>query len=565
MSIPFALGGIPLRGMAEDNALTRMAKASLDNPRVLVILQMHGGNDGLNTLIPVKNYDEYFSRRPNIAIPRKNSSRKYIELDSTLPLDAQVGLHPDMAAMKAMYDIGRVAMVQGVSYKSNSGSHFRGRDIQFMGGSADEYLSSGWIGRYMKGELPPGLSYPEDFPSEQHPDPLAIEMGNDVSLIFHQQGNIPVSISINDPQGFADLIEELEGFQEAGVDPRGLPPSPLLDNSPYYNELNWILSLEDKSKDYSKRMADVYNMGGETSVTYPENYPFNAPDGSYRNRLSPQLKLIARMLGSNVCKTKVFLVKIGGFDTHADQVENYNSTLGSHAALLYHITTAMKAFQEDLRARGIEQNVLTVTTSEFGRRIGSNGSYGTDHGTGGPMFVFGSGVKPGLSQTKEIDLSLSNVELQYDYRQVYASIVRDWLLNEYDDPTAKGKLEEIFPGIISDPKQPEGFFFNEELKLAQQVITGSEGFISSRFGLKDCYPNPTKGKTVFSFRVNAANHVSLDLLDGNGKKVKVITNKQYAPGDHEVTETLSDLPSGNYIYELRSGSFKQAKKLVIVK
>ncbi|HYF69404.1 MAG TPA: DUF1501 domain-containing protein [Ohtaekwangia sp.] len=564
MSIPFALGGIPLRAMAEDNALTRMAKASFDNPRVLVILQMHGGNDGLNTLIPVKNYEEYFSRRPNIAIPRKNSSRKYIELDSTLPLDAQVGLHPDMAAMKAMYDIGRVSIVQGVSYKNNSGSHFRGRDIQFMGGSAEDYLSSGWIGRYMDRELPSGLSYPEDFPNEQYPDPLAIEMGNDVSLIFHQAGNIPVSISINDPQGFANLIEELEGFQEAGVDPRGLPPSPLLDNSPYYNELKWILSLEDKSKDYSKRMADVYNMGGETSVTYPENYPFNAPDGSYRNRLSPQLKLIARMLGSNVCKTKVFLVKIGGFDTHADQVENYNSTLGSHAALLYHITTAMKAFQEDLRARGIEQNVLTVTTSEFGRRIGSNGSYGTDHGTGGPIFVFGSGVKPGLSQKNEIDLSLSNVALQYDYRQVYASIVRDWLLNEYDDTTAKEKLDVIFPGLTTTGTSDD-VLFDEDLKLAQQVITGSEGFVSSRFTLRDCYPNPTKGKTVFSFRVNAANNVSLDLLDGNGKKVKVITNKQYAPGDHEVTENLSDLPSGNYVYELRSGSFKQAKKLVIIK
>src|SRR5689334_13879080 len=130
ISLPFTLGGIPLNLMAE-NALTKMARASLDNDRVLIILQMHGGNDGLNCLIPVADYDLYYNQLANIAIPARNSIRKYIPLDSTLPLDQQVGLHPDMASMKHMYDQGRVAMVQGVSYKNNNGSHFRGRDIQF--------------------------------------------------------------------------------------------------------------------------------------------------------------------------------------------------------------------------------------------------------------------------------------------------------------------------------------------------------------------------------------------------------------------------------------------------
>src|SRR5690606_29080322 len=147
-----------------------------------------------------------------------------------------------------------------------------------------------------------------------------------------------------------------------------------------------------------------------SSIAYPETYPLNAPAGSKRNLLTPQLKLISR-LPDGGCKTKVFLVKIGGFDTHAEQVESYDPTMGVHAALLYHISTAMNAFQEDLRRRGLEDRVLTITTSEFGRRVYSNGSYGTDHGTGGPMFIFGKGVQAGMVGNVP-DLTKANVEMQ---------------------------------------------------------------------------------------------------------------------------------------------------------
>jgi uncharacterized protein (DUF1501 family) len=258
-AVPFTIGGIPLRLMAE-NSLTRMASQST-NDRVLIILQLHGGNDGLNAVIPVSDYDLYYSRRANIAIPAKNSLRKMIPLDSTLAKDAQVGLHPDMIAMKDMYDRGRVAIVQGVSYKYNNGSHFRGRDISFMGGSFDDYFSSGWVGRYLQQEFAP-KKYPDEFPNPEMLDPLAIEMGSDVSLIFHQEGNIPTSISLNDPEGFANLVKELEGFQDLQIDPRGKPPI-ALEQSPYGRELNWILGLEEKSKNYAERLYEVYKRAPE--------------------------------------------------------------------------------------------------------------------------------------------------------------------------------------------------------------------------------------------------------------------------------------------------------------
>jgi len=553
MSIPFTIGGIPLRVLGEGSSLARMAAAS-GNDRVLIILQLAGGNDGLNCLIPVEKYDEYHTRRANIAIPAKNSLRKYIPLDSTLPSDAQVGLHPDMLAMKGLYDQGRVTFVQGVSYKNNNGSHFRGRDIWFMGGSADDYYQSGWVGRYLEGEFAP-KKYPEDFPNPEMKDPLAIEMGNDVSLIFHQQGNIPTSISISSPEQFAQLVGELEGFLDEEVDPRGLPPD-YLKGSPYYKELDWILSLEDKSKDYAQRLAEVYEAGGSTSVTYPENYPFNAPKGSLKNPLSGQLKLIAQLLAGG-CQTKVFLVKVGGFDTHADQVEKYDTTMGGHAALMYHISTAMSAFQEDLRTRALEERVLSVTTSEFGRRIQSNGSYGTDHGTGGPLFIFGRGVQPGVVG-KVPDLSKGNVDMQYDYRLVYGNIMKDWML--VDDT----RLNEIFPGLMTSTGTTDGVTF-QTLPLAQQIITGTEGFISDRFSLGECFPNPAKDKTSLSFTLNSTNQVNVDLMDNQGKVVKAMVNGVYEPGEHKIDVELTGLPTGHYIYQFKTGFYKESKKLVIIK
>ena len=384
-------------------------------------------------------------------------------------------------------------------------------------------------------------------------------MGSDVSLIFHQQGNIPTSISIESPESFANLVEGLEGFRENELfDPRGIPPE-FLNDSPYHNELEWILSLEDKSKDYAKRLADLYRAGDAIVVNenYPKTYPFNAPQGSLKNPLSENLKIITRLL-SGGCQTKVFLVKIGGFDTHADQVESYDPTMGSHAALMYHISSAMNAFQEDLRMRGLEDRVLTITTSEFGRRIYSNGSYGTDHGTGGPMFIFGKGVKPGVVGNVP-DLTKSNVEMQYDYRLIYGNIVRDWF-----EVTDNNRLNEIFPGLMTAGGTSDGVTF-QELPLVSTVITGTDDFIGARFSLEDCYPNPAKGKTTAHFRINNTNAVTIDLFDSKGRKVKVLVDDTFSPGEHKVEADLSDLPSGNYIYQMKSGFFKDSKKLIILK
>lgn len=551
---PIAFHGVPLKLLASHQDVQHLAQQST-NDRVLIILQLHGGNDGLNTIIPISNYDEYYSRRANIAIPYKVGNRTLIPLDSTVASNEQVGLHPDMHDFKYLYDIGKAAVFQGVSYERNNGSHFRGRDIWFMGGGADDYYSSGWIGRYLGKEYEP-LVYPSDFPTEDMPDPLALEMGNDVSLLFHQEGNIPTSISLgSNPSNLENLINQLEGFSDEGVDPRGTPPSFLTD-SPYGREMDWILGLEDKSETYIKRLSEIYESADETSVAYPESYPFNSPAGSKRNPLSSQLQLVARLLAGGV-KTKVFLVKMGGFDTHASQVEDYDPTMGVHSALLYHISSAMRAFQNDLRFRGLEDRVLTVSMSEFGRRVGSNGSYGSDHGTGGPVMMFGMGVKPGIYGTVP-DVSQSNVSLQFDYRQLYANILHEWMGVDQDVITN----DIFFQDFIQGPN-PEGGNY-EPMDLIKEVILGEKEHVKKNYRIESVYPNPASRYTQAQVFVNNYQDVNVQLVNIQGVTVSQI-NRRVSPGTHNFSFVLDGLNPGFYFIKAKSEMLDDTKRLIIRK
>jgi uncharacterized protein (DUF1501 family) len=529
----FMLNNIPLSTLARSAPLHRLA-ASSANDKVLILIQLHGGNDGLNTVIPIDQYAEYYQLRPNLAIP-DNGKRRYIDLDSTLSVEDQVGLHPDLTHMKELYDQGKLNIVQNVAYENVNGSHFRSRDIWFMGGDYNEYLPSGWMGRYLDHEYP---GYPDDYPNTDMPDPLAIEIGNGVSLAFHRNNGIPTAISIQNPEQFYDLINSVGGA-----------PPDYIANTHYGEELQWIMDIEEKANQYAGRLKDVYEQGRNSqNVTYPELYPLNAPPGRIKNWLAPQLKMIARLLSGGV-KTKIFLARLGGFDTHAEQVEPYDATMGTHAALLYHISSAMKAFQDDLKEMGLEDRVMSMTFSEFGRRAYSNGSYGSDHGTAAPMFVFGKMVKPGVTGTN-VDLNnLNNGNLvhQFDYRQVFTAAVVDWLEADADAVNAT-----LFSNWV-----------DSRLPIVGNGITGTkEGFFNERFYLDDCYPNPVRDKVVFGFRINNRGRVQLEILDIQGRLVKTIMDEVREIGFHQVSYDLNCLKTGTYLYRIQSSNFENTKKLI---
>ncbi len=329
------LGGVPMNLLAANGGLKQLAAAS-NNDKVLVFIQLHGGNDGLNTLIPISQYSDYYNLRPNIAI-KHTGTRSYIEVDETVEEAARVGLHPDMLSFKEMYDEEKVAIIQNVGYPDMNLSHFRGRDVVFMGGdeSGDNDYNSGWMGRYLDNIYP---GYPEAYPNESMLDPIGIELSGTLSLAFHRENGIPIGLNIGSPEQFYQLISSV-----------GVEPPIAFPESHAGEELRYIMEFEKKSNEYAGRLRDVYQSASESTVEYRHGYPYASPGRA--NNLASQLKLIARLLAGGV-KTKIFLCRIGGFDTHGEQVEEYDSSLGLHAALLYNMSTAVQDFYNDLKARG---------------------------------------------------------------------------------------------------------------------------------------------------------------------------------------------------------------------
>lgn len=528
----FVLAGLPVKLLEGYPDLSQAAMAASED-KILVLIQLHGGNDGLNCVIPVNQYSTYLSLRPNIAIPNQGA-RQLINLDNSLLLDDQVGIHPDMTAFKQMYEQGLSSVVQNVGYENMNLSHFRGRDIMFMGGGPTDYYNSGWMGRLMDYEYP---GYPNSYPNSQMLDPIALEIGNSMSLAFHRENGIPIGFSIDSPEAFYNLIN--------GV---GAAPPILFPDSHAGEELKYLMEFEKKSNQYAQRLKDVYNAGSNTpSVNYPATYPYSAPLTAVNNPLSGQLRLIARLLKGG-CKTRIFMCRIGGFDTHANQVEKFDTTMGTHAALVYHLFGAVKAFYDDLKGLGYEDKVLSMTFTEFGRRVYSNASYGSDHGTSFPIFLFAKGLKSGVvGKNPDLsDLNGGNLKYKVDYRQVYTSVAQDWF-GATNEALAATKFND---------------WIGKKLDLFEW--TGISDLEDTGVSvLYECFPNPASDEVNFSFFINHSSKVRLTLFDINGKKITDIINEQRFYGKNSIPFNVSSLPAGIYLYKLETSEFNDTKKMVI--
>jgi len=530
---PLLLGGVPVFANPANNIYSAWA-ASSQNDRVMVIVQLHGGNDGLNTVIPINNYGMYYNVRPNIAIPQ-SGVRKFITLDNSLNDNQQVGLHTDMVGAKAMYDEGNMAVVQNVSYENLSGSHFRSRDVWFMGGDYDEYLSSSWMGRYLEHYYP---NYPDAFPSAEMPDPLAIEIGSGLSLAFHQSNGFSAALGIQDPVAFHNLINSV------GTEP-------LINFPDNYagDELRYIMGMERQGNVYADRLRDVYlNGSNSSSVVYPQIYPHLAPQGALSNGLAPQLKIISRLL-SGGCKTKIFLCRIGGFDTHANQVLQNDTTMGSHAALLYHISSAVQAFHKDLQAQGLGDKVVTATISEFGRRIPSNASYGTDHGNAAPLFVFGNCVKGGVFGTNPTfsDLQQGNLPMQIDYRQVMTALAMDWM--------------------GADISALQHIAFTEWIDSRLDIIECKAASISENKTTTNILvsPNPTDNQSTVNYKVSESDTYLLAIYTESGIAVVKRSLGYMTPGNKTLTLETHEWAAGVYMITILGRNTRLSEKLVVAR
>jgi uncharacterized protein (DUF1501 family) len=347
-----------------------------------VIIQLAGGNDGLNTVIPFAD-PAYAAARPSIAIPAAQA----------LSLDGSVGLHPSMTRLKARYDRGQMAVVQGVSYPNPNRSHFRGTDI-WESAVPDRLEAKGWVGRYLENCA---CQRPD------HLEAMTVGSSQTAGSFWTEMALVPAVASISSFRytsvnngSTAQRNSEIATLRNALAASEGTPQGELLRQS--------ILTAVTDA-DILTAAANSYTPRG----VYPTNGFGNA------------MKLIAQLAIADV-GTSIYYVSLGGFDTHSSQLTN-------QASLLTTLDTAVEGFLTDMEMSGRLGDVSLMTFSEFGRRVAENGSNGTDHGVAAPMFVIGGSVQGGLHGTYPslTDLTSGDLKMSVDFRSVYASVLEGWL------------------------------------------------------------------------------------------------------------------------------------------
>ncbi|MDR6808785.1 uncharacterized protein (DUF1501 family) [Dyadobacter sp. BE34] len=407
MALPVMVNGFGITSLSNRSSLVRslMGTAAAATDRILVIIYLNGGNDGLNTVIPLQYYSKYQSIRTNIAIPQN----KVLTLSGM----AEAGLHPSMTGMRDMYNQGRLAIVNSVSYPNPNQSHHRSSDIWMTATDANQYANSGWAGRYLDNRFP---GYPQNYPNDTMKDPLALQIGvlNSTSLLGPQS---PMNISVENVNNFYALLNGGQGLASSDL--------PCCEAG---EMIKHVRQQQLLSTGYSGQIKRAYD-AGSTKATYPT--------AGTTTELSEQLKIVARLIHGGL-QTKIYFVELGGFDTHGDQVTASDTTVGTHANLLKKLSEAVSSFQNDLVLQGTADRVIGMTFSDFGRRANSNASRGTDHGVAAPMFVFGTGIKrqmvgvvPDLNNDLEPPTTSptnenQEIKMQVDFRRIYSDILRDW-------------------------------------------------------------------------------------------------------------------------------------------
>ena len=362
--------------------------------RVLVLVQMAGGNDGLNTVIPHSD-PEYYKARPGLAIPKP----------SVLKLDDALGLHPQMTGFKELYDEGRLAIVQGIGYPNPDRSHFRSMDIWHSARPDVDYTKDGWIGR--------GL----DLTVEQHAGEMrAMALGtNRLPLaLVGTKVNVP---SVSNLAGYH--LDLGAGFEENRKLQRRLMGE-IADRQGSSNGRGAV-GTAGADLDFLRRTAITAFTSADKLKEVTASYKPAAPYPA--NGLGEKLKIVAQIIAGEL-GTRVIFVSLDGFDTHAQQA-------GAHQGLLGELSSATRAFFQDLKGHGLDDRVLLATFSEFGRRVKENGSLGTDHGAASQVFIAGPTVKGGLhgQHPSLTDLVEGDLKFHTDFRSVYATLlskVLDW-------------------------------------------------------------------------------------------------------------------------------------------
>lgn len=481
------LGNIPVFAAAE--SLFSKALAGSDNDRILVLIRLKGGNDGLNTIVPVFDYDTYAINRPTLAIPE----------NQLFSLSDDFGMPDYMTPLESMWGDGKMKVIHGVGYPNQSLSHFRSADIWAAASGEDEAIDSGWLGRHFENEYPDFITEPPEFPP-------AIQIGSLGNQIFDGNDGTSYSFSVANPEQLFEIAQN--GWLH---DAQNVP------DCFYGEQVGFMRGIANATFLYANVINDAYT-SSTNDVVYDDM------------QLSNQLALVARMIKGGM-QTKVYLVTLDSFDTHADQIEG-------QPYLLTDVASAVKNFYDDLAATGMDDKVLSMTFSEFGRRVEQNASDGTDHGSSAPVMMFGPslngngfiGEHPDL-----IDLDEDgNMHHSTDFRQIYATVLQDWLC--------------LDPAIVDELLLDESFV-RLDLGLECQATSVLE---TSQSNFKHDAHYASDGEIYIVYELPGETHVDIQLFNILGQPVsKLIDTRQFA-GEHRIAirANSGNLSNGQYIYRI---------------
>lgn len=507
-----ALGSTNL-AFANDSQLSK-ALSEVDNDRILLIIKLFGGNDTLNMVVPLEQYDLYANARPTI----KHNQSELWNLNNSFAM-------PNfMNHLEGMWGEGKMKIINSVGYENSSQSHFKGTDIWE---SADTSGTSeeGWMGKHFENQY-------EDYLINPPESPTAIQIGSLKNMTF--DGNeAKYSFSVA-------TINRLASIASTGINYK-LDETENSSSCQYDKQVKFLRSMANNTYTYADVIYDAYN----SSTDYTEGDGYDQ-----ENNFSKSLNVISRLIKGNL-GTKVYMITLKGFDTHSEQKE-------THQELLTTLSKEIAYFYKDLTQAGWGDKVLSMGISEFSRRVHENGSQGTDHGTAGAVMLFGealngSDIVGKHASLKEEDLINKNRDMQFhtDFRSVYATVLKEWMCvdpNFVDQSILNGDFDSLDLGFECD---------NPTLNINNTSFQNSS--FESDFYIEN-------NKTVINIKNNYTQHIHISLYSLSGRKIETLANQLMTAGRHTIdvnSNSNTDLVTGYYIYQIQSNRGNISKKLYI--
>ncbi|MDC6353468.1 MULTISPECIES: DUF1501 domain-containing protein [Robiginitalea] len=523
------LGSNMLSASAPSPLTAAIANAPGDG--ILILIRLSGGNDGLSTVIPIEQYDTYANARPNIYIPESK----------VLKLTDEFGVPSYMQALEEMWGEGSFKAVHGVGYENQSLSHFTGSDIYAntdLTTTGFSGLDTGWMGRYFENIYPDYLINPPAAPA-------AIQIGQYGNLVFQGEETNYAFVASN--------INQLEEIAETGV--QYSLDAALFDNCMYGDQLRFLRGVANTTYEYSGLIHEAY-MRGQNQVEYQDN------------GFARQLALLARLIKGNL-GTRVYMISMGGFDTHGNQPL-------IHERLMTNLSVAVKDFYEDLTFTEQDDKVLSMTFSEFGRRIYENGSNGTDHGKAAPTLFFGAGLNGsafvGDHPSLDDPNSRGNLEYTMDFRDLYATVLAEWLC--VDIPLVEQHL-------LGHAYNPVNLGFNcsgvdfDDIAYSDQPPTpptpgdgtpGDEPTPEEIEAIVHKPYYPTESNPHIHVEMPFSAHIDISLYNILGQKIATLFNEMVFEGSLEINvrdRVPRHLATGKYIYRIGVQDRHLAKSIMV--